>query len=143
MTTHTVKEIAPQLGVSTSTVYRWLASGEITLHGYTGRKQGRRWIITAATAPRPAQDLESRIRAAYAEVTASRETWDGWIGLAELRPRLAGVPRDVLDAALDRMIERPDVRLQAELNQKALTDQDWDAAVDIAGEPRHLIRIGD
>jgi hypothetical protein len=56
---------------------------------------------------------------------------------------LEDVPRDTLDAELDRMIEQPDVQLMAELNQRSLTTADRQAAVDIGGEPRHLLRIGE
>ena len=40
------------------------------------------------------------------------------------------------------MIEQPDVQLMGELNQRTLSDEDRRAAVDIGGEPRHLLRIG-
>lgn len=85
-------------------------------------------------------DLESWIRAAYVELTVRRPA--GWVKLSALRPWLVDVPRDVVDAELDRMIEAPDVQLIAEQNQKALTDEDRDAAVRIGDEDRHLLRIG-
>jgi hypothetical protein len=56
---------------------------------------------------------------------------------------LEGLSRETVDAVLDEMIEDPDVRLEAELPQRLLTDEDRDAAVDIAGERRHLLRIGE
>ncbi|WP_027341144.1 hypothetical protein [Hamadaea tsunoensis] len=86
-------------------------------------------------------DIENWIRAAYAELTVRRGP-NSWIKLSVLRPWLEGVAREVVDAELDRMIEQPDVHLMAELNQKSLTAHDREAAVDIGGEPRHLLRIG-
>jgi len=88
-------------------------------------------------------DIENWIRSAYAEITIRREP-GSWIKLSALRPWLEeeDVPRDAVDAELDRMIEQPDVQLMAELNQRSLTDKDHKAAVNIGGEPRHLLRIG-
>jgi len=86
-------------------------------------------------------DIENWIRSAYAELTVRREP-GSWVKLSALRPWLEGAPRDVVDAELDRMIEQPDVQLMAELNQRTLTKDDREAAVDIGGESRHLLRIG-
>ena len=86
-------------------------------------------------------DVESWIRAVYTELTIRRKP-GSWVKLSALRLWLEDVPRDVVDTELDRMIEQSDVHLQAELNQIALTDQDREAAVNIGGEPRHLLRIG-
>lgn len=86
-------------------------------------------------------DIESWIRAAYTELTVRREP-GSWIKLSALRPWLEEVSRDVVDAELDRMIEQPDVHLMAELHQSSLTDDDRNAAVDIGGEHRHLLKIG-
>jgi hypothetical protein len=88
-----------------------------------------------------APDLENWIRSVYAELTVRRGA-GAWVNLSALRPWLEGTPRQVIDAELDRMIEQPDVQLMAELNQRTLTDADREAAVDIGGEPRHLLRIG-
>jgi len=57
-------------------------------------------------------DIEDWIRAAYAELTTRRGP-GAWVKLAKLRPWLEGVPRNVVDAELDRMIEQPDVQLMA------------------------------
>ncbi len=85
-------------------------------------------------------DLEEWIRAVYVELTVRRKP-DAWIKLSALRPWLDRVPRDAVDMALDQMIKEADVDLMAELNQRSLTDTDIAAAVDIGGEPRHLLRI--
>lgn len=86
-------------------------------------------------------DIQNWIRAAYTELTVRREP-GSWIRLSALRPWLEDVPRGVVDAELDRMIEQPDVHLMASLEQSSLTDDDRSAAVDIGGEPRHLLKIG-
>lgn len=86
-------------------------------------------------------DVENWIRAVYTELTVRREP-GSWVKLSALRPWFDDIPRDAVDAELDRMIEQPDVDLKAELNQRALTDQDLGAAVEIGGESRHLLRIG-
>lgn len=92
---------------------------------------------------RTADAPEEQIRTAYAQLTATREpgSFNRWVKLSELRPLLAGATREEVDAELDRMIERPDVHLMAELNQRTLTDEDRAAAVDVGGEPRHLLMI--
>lgn len=85
-------------------------------------------------------DIENWIRAVYSELTVRRP--GSWVRLSVLRPWLENVPRDVVDAELDRMIEEPDVHLEAALDQRSLTDDDWNAAVEIGGEPRHQLKIG-
>lgn len=86
-------------------------------------------------------DLDEWIRAVYTELTVRREP-GSWVKLSAVRPWLEGVPRDGVDTALDRMIEQPDVHLMAELNQRSLTGDDHRAAVEVGGEPRHLLKIG-
>jgi hypothetical protein len=86
-------------------------------------------------------DTEGWIRSTYTELTTRRPP-GSWIKLTALRPWLEDVPRDVVDAELDRMIEQPDVHLMAELNQRSLSDADHKAAVEIGGESRHLLKIG-
>lgn len=87
-------------------------------------------------------DVESWIRAIYAELTVRKGPGTAVL-LSRVRPWLEGLSRETVDAVLDEMIEDPDVRLEAELPQRLLTDEDRDAAVDIAGERRHLLRIGE
>lgn len=85
-------------------------------------------------------DLESWIRAVYAELTVRKRNGD--VPVAKVRPWLVGVTQQEVDAELDRMIELPDVFLEAQLNQRLLKEEDHKAAVVIGGEPRHLLRIG-
>jgi hypothetical protein len=84
-------------------------------------------------------DIEAWVRAAYIDLTSRRP--GSWVKLSVLRPRLDAVPRDVVDAVLDRMIDLPEVHLKSEFNQSSLDDADRDAAVRIGGEDRHLLKI--
>jgi hypothetical protein len=86
-------------------------------------------------------DLEEWIRAVYAELTVRRQP-GSWVKLSAVRPWLEDAARDDVDGVLDLMVDQPDVHLMAELNQRVLTDDDRRAAVEIGGEPRHLLRIG-
>lgn len=83
-------------------------------------------------------DVEAQVRAAY--FRAARKP-GAWVGLGAIRRRLEGVPRQEVDAALDRMIGTPGVHLISEANQKTLTEDDRKAAVKIGGEPKHLLAI--
>ena len=93
-----------------------------------------------------ASDSSFRARASVAALSGHpftvRRTPGSWVRLSALRPWLGDLPRGTLDAELDRMIEQNDVQLMGELNQRTLSDEDRRAAVDIGGEPRHLLRIG-
>lgn len=88
----------------------------------------------------PPQDLEARIRAAYAELAPRPGSW---VGLARLRPLLGDVPREETDATLVRMERLPDVSLVPESNQKVLTPEDREAAVTIGDQQKHLLWIGE
>ncbi len=87
----------------------------------------------------PAQnDVEEEIRAAYVRL---RPSAGSWVGLAALRTELAGVPREVLDDALERLASTDGVHVQAEPNQQALTTADRAAAAHFGGDDRHMIMI--
>ena len=92
--------------------------------------------VRSAVAPVP---LEGRIRSAYADL-APRP--GAWIGLAQLRPLLAGVSRAEQDRALVRLLESDDVRLEPEPHRHRIGDEDKSAAVRIGGEDRHKLAIG-
>ncbi|NUP64471.1 MAG: hypothetical protein HOW71_20100 [Nonomuraea sp.] len=87
----------------------------------------------------PSGDLETRIRAAYAQLAAQLGEW---VGLAPLRRLLADVPKARLDEALVHMERLPDVNLVPESNQKALTPEDREAAVITGDQDKHLLWIG-
>lgn len=92
----------------------------------------------AAAAVIPADDVETRIRKAYARLA---ERPYEWVSLTLLRPLLGDVPRHEVDATLRKMIGMPDVRIVPWENQKTLTPADRDAAVVIGGQEKHMILI--
>jgi hypothetical protein len=65
----------------------------------------------------------------------------GWVSLTRLRERLRDVPRAELDAALRQMYRSQRVNLIPQSNQRALTQQDRDAAFYIGAEHKHHIYI--
>ena len=83
--------------------------------------------------------LDERIRQAYASLA---DQPGAWVSLARLRPLMADVDRAVLDEALRRLNREPDVNIVPESNQKTLTAEQIDAAVDIGGRDKHLLAIG-
>ena len=91
----------------------------------------------APVASTPAE-IEARIRTAYGDL--AREP-GGWVGLADLRDRLDGLDRGQVDAALVAMNHTKSVRVSPESNQKMLGQRDWDAAVTIGNQSRHMLAI--
>ncbi|GGT23551.1 hypothetical protein ACFFV7_28885 [Nonomuraea spiralis] len=87
----------------------------------------------------PPAGLESRVRAAYAELAAEP---GAWVSLTPLRRLLPGVPKAEVDEALVLMERLPDVNLVPESNQKTLTPEDREAAVIIGEQDKHLLWIG-
>ncbi|MEV6980261.1 hypothetical protein AB0M95_03220 [Sphaerisporangium sp. NPDC051017] len=84
-------------------------------------------------------DLEALIRAAY-KVLAKEP--GAWVGLAEIRSRLGDVPRAQLDQVLRLMNRSSDVNLVPESNNKSLSKEDREAAVNIGDQDKHLLSIG-
>jgi hypothetical protein len=84
-------------------------------------------------------DLQTLIRKAYLEL-ATRP--GDWVKLSTLRPLLHGADRAAIDSALIALNQARDVSIEPESDQKTLTDQDWEAAVLIGNEPKHVIAIG-
>ncbi|MCV7281724.1 hypothetical protein H7J88_19020 [Mycolicibacterium flavescens] len=82
--------------------------------------------------------LDDRIRRAYVDL-APRP--GGWVSLTTLRSAVPDADRADVDAALRTLYRQPGVSLIPEENQKVLTAADRDAAVDIGGQPKHLIAI--
>ena len=64
-----------------------------------------------------------------------------WVSLARLRALLPDVAPGDLDDTLRRMYRKPGVHLIPEENQKVLGEHDWDAAVVIGDQHKHLIAI--
>jgi len=83
-------------------------------------------------------DIEARVRTAYVAL-AARD--GGWVDLVKLRDELRDVSKHELDVALTQMNRIPGVTLAREDDQKSLTQDDHDAAVEIGGQPKHKIAI--
>lgn len=84
-------------------------------------------------------DLSARIRTAYLAVTGGHLNTRAL--LKDLRPRLADVPAAALDAALAQMQRAGAARLYRIDNRIEITEADRAAAIQIAGEPRHILWI--
>jgi hypothetical protein len=83
-------------------------------------------------------DTEAAVRAAYTVAVAQPGEW---VGLADLRRRLAGLPRDEVDAALLRMFGTEGVHLVPEDDQRSLTPADRAAGLRIGAKDVHLLAI--
>ncbi|MEV4497158.1 hypothetical protein AB0J84_15835 [Micromonospora arborensis] len=95
-------------------------------------------VPTAAT-PVSAAEVEALVRSAYRDLATAP---GAWVGLADVRDRLADTDRAALDAALRAMIGRDDVRIIPVANTKSLTERDRAAAVRIGNEDNHALAIG-
>ncbi|MEU8388477.1 hypothetical protein [Micromonospora sp. NPDC048842] len=104
--------------------------------------------VTATTAPPAsaasaasvsAADVEALVRSAYRDLATAP---GAWVGLADVRDRLADTDRAALDAALRAMVGREDVRIIPVANTKSLTTRDRAAAVRIGNEDNHALAIG-
>ncbi|MET8091576.1 hypothetical protein [Micromonospora sp. NPDC005220] len=94
---------------------------------------------TPATAPASAAAVEALVRSAYRDLATAP---GAWVGLADVRDRLADTDRASLDAALRAMVGREDVRIIPVANTKSLTARDRAAAVRIGNEDNHALAIG-
>ncbi|MEU4532722.1 hypothetical protein AB0F49_31260 [Micromonospora ureilytica] len=94
---------------------------------------------TAAAAPVSAAEVEALVRSAYRDLATAP---GAWVGLADVRDRLADTDRAALDAALRAMVGREDVRIIPVANTKSLTARDRAAAVRIGNEDNHALAIG-
>jgi len=83
--------------------------------------------------------LETRIRAAYTELSGGSGTW---VDLAEIRPLFTDVSKAELDTALKQLLKAPDVRLEPEPNRHRIGPEQEKASVRIGGEDRHKLAIG-
>lgn len=85
-----------------------------------------------------AGDVETQIRAAYRKL---RKRPGAWVGLADIRDELDGLPQTTVDGALKALVGQLGVFLEPEMNQSSLTKRDRDAAVRIGGEFNHYLKI--
>ncbi|RAO09146.1 hypothetical protein MED15_06610 [Micromonospora noduli] len=93
----------------------------------------------AAAAPVSAAEVEALVRSAYRDLATAP---GAWVGLADVRDRLADTDRAALDAALRAMVGREGVRIIPVANTKSLTARDRAAAVRIGNEDNHALAIG-
>jgi hypothetical protein len=114
-----------------------------TLYGVLGMIKGYldatdlslgEFVVKAVTP----DDLTKAIRDAYWHL--AREPQD-WVLLSGLRAQLGDASREKVDEALRQLERLPDVHLVPEADQKALTDQDREAAVLVGGVSKHLLAI--
>ncbi|WP_370949041.1 hypothetical protein AB5J62_16225 [Amycolatopsis sp. cg5] len=108
------------------------------LEEYLQRKNLRLADVFAPEVKMAAEDVESRIRAAYGKLARAPRDW---VGLAELRAELGNVPVADVDAALKELSRSRQAHLVPESNQKTLTAADREAAIRIGGEDNHLLSI--
>ncbi len=97
-------------------------------------------VVKVSQEPVPAAqkpaDVEARIMSAYHELAAEPAHF---VKLAELRSRLADLPRAAVDAALDRMYRSQRVNLVPQSSPRALSDADREAVLCIGGQDKHLM----
>jgi hypothetical protein len=93
----------------------------------------------ARTAEAPVDNLETRIRKAYASLAPNP---GAWLKHTDLRREIADVPSEALDEAFRLLSEAEDVEMMPESNQKSLSEEDHRKAVWIGGQETHLIAIG-
>jgi hypothetical protein len=82
--------------------------------------------------------LRERIRAAYHDVAGG---FNRRVLLRDLRPKLADIDRDKVDAALMQMMRDEEASLMQLDYRPDVTDEDRDASLQIGSEPRHIIWI--
>jgi hypothetical protein len=87
----------------------------------------------------PEVSPEARIRAAYEALAPAP---GDWVGLADLRDRLADLDRSTVDTALRALAREPGVRVIPVANTKSLTERDLAAALRIGAEDNHTLAIG-
>ncbi|MGK5671324.1 hypothetical protein ACSNOB_00550 [Micromonospora sp. URMC 106] len=92
-----------------------------------------------AAAPVASAQVEGLVRAAYRDLAKAP---GAWVGLADVRDRLADQDQAMVDATLRAMVGRDDVRIIPVANTKSLTPRDRAAAVRIGNEDNHALAIG-
>ena len=94
-------------------------------------------FLSPAGATRREAPLAERIRAAYLDVTGGKLNTRAL--LRDIRARLPDVDRGALDAELLAMYRSEQAALMPEDDRRALTTADHDAALVVAGAPRHIL----
>jgi hypothetical protein len=87
------------------------------------------------------EEAAENVKAAYGLHDNPSHPGADWIPLAVIRAELEGInTREEQDAALTHLFLTGKYRLIAEVNRKALTAEDRNAAIHAGGEEKHLIR---
>jgi hypothetical protein len=94
--------------------------------------------VESAGSSLPADEIEQAIRRAYRKLA---EPEGSWVGLANIRQELGGLPKRDVDGVLVLMARMPGVQIEEETNQKALEEIDRNAAVRIGGRDQHVLAI--
>ena len=91
-----------------------------------------------AATPQPGgADIRTRIEQAYLKVTGGKFNQRGV--LADIRSHLQDLPREAVDAELRKMGGEEGVNLMGLDNKQEATPERQAAAVEVGGEPRHLL----
>jgi hypothetical protein len=90
---------------------------------------------TAAPA-RNSASLEAQIREAYRAVCPFP---GAWVSLADVRDRLAGAPREAVDAVLIRLFDARVANLMPNENLKTITARDRASAIRLGDRDRHIL----
>lgn len=92
--------------------------------------------------PDTAGGAEDQVRSTVADIIREDGGRDGdWVSITRLRAQLADLSKAEFDTAIRALHRQPGVNVEGRPDRWALNQADHDAAVTIAGEPRHLIAI--
>ena len=109
---------------------RYMKRTDLRLADIFGRETTSRW-------PQPPA-IEARIRAAYKSLVKGPTDW---VSLTRLRQLLGDISKTDIDAVLQQMNRNRQVNLVPDSNQKTLTSEDRESAVQIGSEHKHLISM--
>ena len=101
-----------------------------------GKSGGAGASVSGAGAPLTVAGVEKSITKAYLDLTDGE--YSTRVLLADLRPKL-GLTREDFDSTLKSMQQQGKVVLMGLDNMMERTKRASDAALDIAGHPRHLV----
>jgi hypothetical protein len=111
---------------------RYMKRTDLRLSDIFGRE------TTSGRPEAPAPEIQARIRAAYKSLVKGPTDW---VSLTKLRQLLGDISKTDVDAALQQMTRNRQVNLVPDSNQKTLTSEDRESAVQIGGEYKHLISM--
>ncbi|MEV6842469.1 hypothetical protein [Actinoplanes sp. NPDC051411] len=92
----------------------------------------------ASSSTLPADEIDLEVRRTYRKLA---DPAGSWVGLADIRDHLRGIPRREVDGVLRLMSRMPGIRIEEETNQKSLSQRDREAAVTIGNRAQHVLSI--